>query len=235
MTDYSQNTSFGPKDSLATGHPDKVVSGTELDSEFSEIETAIGTKIDAPASPSEGEVLTYSSGAWTSAVAIPAGVVMHWAAAAGAPTGWLLCDGRAISRTTYAALYSAIGETWGVGDGSTTFNIPDLRGRVVVALDDMGTATGDALRLANTTFSSGGRSSVGSTAGTDTHTLTVAQIPAHDHDVTVDLTDGIAGTVGSGANTGGTSVNTTSIASAGGGGSHPNVQPMATIMTIIKT
>ena len=44
------------------------------------------------------------------------------------PTGWLECDGSAISRTTYSALFAAIGTTWGVGDGSTTFNIPDLRG-----------------------------------------------------------------------------------------------------------
>ncbi len=42
------------------------------------------------------------------------------------PTGWLLCDGSAVSRTAYAALFSAIGTTWGAGDGSTTFNVPDL-------------------------------------------------------------------------------------------------------------
>lgn len=45
-----------------------------------------------------------------------------------APTGWLECDGAAVSRSTYARLFAAIGETWGVGDGSTTFNVPDLRG-----------------------------------------------------------------------------------------------------------
>lgn len=47
---------------------------------------------------------------------------------ASAPTGWLACDGSAVSRTTYATLFSAIGTTWGVGDGSSTFNVPDLRG-----------------------------------------------------------------------------------------------------------
>ena len=46
---------------------------------------------------------------------------------ASAPTGWLLCDGSAVSRTTYYALFQAIGATWGVGDGSTTFNLPDMR------------------------------------------------------------------------------------------------------------
>lgn len=49
-----------------------------------------------------------------------------------APTGWLLCDGTAVSRTTYAALFAVISTVYGVGDGSTTFNLPDGRGRVNV-------------------------------------------------------------------------------------------------------
>lgn len=52
------------------------------------------------------------------------------------PTGWLKCNGAAVSRTTYSDLFSAIGTTWGSGDGSTTFNVPDLRGRFARALDD---------------------------------------------------------------------------------------------------
>lgn len=63
----------------------------------------------------------------------PPGVVVPYAGAS-APTGWLLCDGSAVSRTTYAALFSAIGTQYGVGDGSTTFNLPDIRGRVPVGL-----------------------------------------------------------------------------------------------------
>jgi microcystin-dependent protein len=58
--------------------------------------------------------------------AVPTGAVMDFAMAT-APTGWLACDGQAISRTTYAALFTAIGTTWGVGDGSTTFNVPPLQ------------------------------------------------------------------------------------------------------------
>ena len=54
------------------------------------------------------------------------------ATATGAPAGWLLCDGSAVSRTEYATLYAAIGDTWGAGDGSTTFNLPDLRGRAPI-------------------------------------------------------------------------------------------------------
>lgn len=52
-----------------------------------------------------------------------------------APTGWLLCDGSAVSRATYKALFEAIATTYGAGDGATTFNIPDLRGRVPVGVD----------------------------------------------------------------------------------------------------
>jgi len=57
----------------------------------------------------------------------PAGVIMAFAGAT-APTGFLACDGSAVSRSTYATLFTAIGTTWGIGNGSTTFNVPDLRG-----------------------------------------------------------------------------------------------------------
>jgi microcystin-dependent protein len=59
---------------------------------------------------------------------LPTGLIAPYGAAA-APTGWLLCDGAAVSRTTFAALFAVIGTTYGVGDGSTTFNVPDLRQR----------------------------------------------------------------------------------------------------------
>lgn len=68
---------------------------------------------------------------------VPAGSVLSYAGAS-APSGWLLCDGTAVSRTTYAALYAVIGDTYGAGDGSTTFDLPDLRGRAVFGKDDMG-------------------------------------------------------------------------------------------------
>ena len=51
-----------------------------------------------------------------------------------APSGWFICDGSAISRTTYSDLYTVIGTTYGSGDGATTYNLPDCRGRVVVSL-----------------------------------------------------------------------------------------------------
>lgn len=79
------------------------------------------------------------------AAAVPAGAVMHFARQT-APAGWLKADGAAVSRTTYAALFSAIGTTFGTGDGSTTFNLPDLRAEFIRGLDDgRGIDTGRAL------------------------------------------------------------------------------------------
>src|ERR1700722_13445643 len=66
------------------------------------------------------------------------GMIMMWSTTT-APTGWLLCDGSAVSRTTFSVLFVLIGTTYGVGDGSTTFNVPDMRGRVPVGV---GTGTG---------------------------------------------------------------------------------------------
>ena len=82
-----------------------------------------------------------------------------------APTGWLICDGSAVSRTTYANLFSVIGTTYGTGDGSTTFNIPNLKGKVPVGLD-----SGD------TSFDT-----IGETGGEKTHTLTTNEMPTHAH------------------------------------------------------
>ena len=66
---------------------------------------------------------------------IPSGAVFYFAAST-APTGYLKANGAAISRTTYAALFAAIGTTFGSGDGSTTFNLPDLRGEFIRGWDD---------------------------------------------------------------------------------------------------
>lgn len=76
------------------------------------------------------------------------GTVLPFAGAA-APDGWLLCHGQAVSRATYAVLFAAIGTTYGAGDGSTTFNVPDLRGEFVRGLDSgRGIDTGRALGTA---------------------------------------------------------------------------------------
>jgi microcystin-dependent protein len=69
--------------------------------------------------------------------AVPAGAVMPFAGTA-APTGYLFCDGSAVLRSTYAILFTAIGTTWGVGDGTTTFNLPDYRGRMLTGVGTHG-------------------------------------------------------------------------------------------------
>lgn len=77
----------------------------------------------------------------------PTGVVTMWTTDA-APAGWLLCYGQAVSRETYAPLFAVIGDTFGVGDGSTTFNLPDMRGRFPLGKDNMGGSS--ANRVTNT-------------------------------------------------------------------------------------
>lgn len=92
-----------------------------------------------------------------------------------APSGWLFCYGQAINRVTYAGLYVVIGATYGSGDGSTTFNVPDLRGRVTAGQDDMGGVSAQRITAA---FNG---NTLGGNGGAQTHTLTEGQMPSHDH------------------------------------------------------
>jgi microcystin-dependent protein len=109
---------------------------------------------------------------------IPPGSMMMYAATA-APSGWLLCNGSAVSRTTYATLFSAISTTYGTGDGSTTFNVPDCRGRFMAGYDPSN-ASG---RL--TAASSGGASAsaLANAGGEQSHTLVTGELAAHSHGV----------------------------------------------------
>ena len=77
----------------------------------------------------------------------PTGTVVPFAGPS-APTGWLFCFGQTVSRTTYAALFAALGTTYGAGDGSTTFVLPDLRGRLPSGKDDMGGTAASRLTTA---------------------------------------------------------------------------------------
>lgn len=101
---------------------------------------------------------------------MPVGVVLPYGGSA-APGGWLLGDGTAVSRTTYAKLFTVVSGSFGTGDGSTTFNLPDCRRRTFVGAGGSGTAT-----LANT---------VGATGGTESTTLTGTELPAHTHAVSI--------------------------------------------------
>lgn len=94
------------------------------------------------------------------------------------PPNSLLCDGSEVSRTTYSELFAVIGTTYGVGDGSTTFNLPDLRGRTIIGQDDMGGT--DSARIDSSVTPNRSSNSwaedLGGTAGEDTHTLTDSEI-----------------------------------------------------------
>ena len=113
----------------------------------------------------------------SSVTLIPSGVILPFAGDV-APTDYLLCYGQTLNRSQYADLYAAIGETYGAGDGSTTFVLPDLRGRVIAGQDDMG--GNSANRLTNQTGGLDG-DALGATGGAETHTLSTAQIPNHSH------------------------------------------------------
>lgn len=182
------------------------------------------------------------------ALLVPTGVVNPFAGTV-EPTGWLFCYGQSISRTTYSALFSAIGTTYGSGDGSTTFNLPDLRGRVVAGQDDMGGSS--ANRLTNQTGGLNG-DTLGATGGSETHTLTEAQMPAHSHLLVAAVDTGsgspsISSTqqIARRNNIGGDAsyeVNGTSTAATvgkssttGSGSAHNNVQPTIVLNYIIKT
>lgn len=153
---------------------------------------------------------------------LPAGTILDFAGST-VPDGYLDCDGSAVSRTTYADLFNAIGTTYGVGDGSTTFNLPDCRGR-----SSLGAGTGSGLTAR----------SLAATGGTETHTLTSAQIPAHKHPTlttsgTFMVVSG-AGAFGFGAGANGPAADATTGDNTGGGGSHPNMHPFIVFKKIIK-
>ena len=177
---------------------------------------------------------------------MPIGSVLSYAGSS-APTGWLLCFGQAISRSTYAALFAVLGTTYGVGDGTTTFNLPDLRGRSVSGKDDMGGSA--ANRVTNAASGITG-TNLGAVGGLQTHTLTVAQMPLHGHPFRLAVTN--QSTFDSDTSGGmpmsttanvnypsftGTPATTTGqqIGGEGGGGAHNNMQPTIILNYIIKT
>jgi len=118
----------------------------------------------------------------------PTGLTVAYAGTT-APSGWLLCDGSAVSRSTYSDLFNVIGTTYGSGDGSTTFNLPDLRGRFAVGLgthvdvdalnDNDGVAVGSRRPKHAHTFSLSGNS-----GGGHSHSVTINSVGGHTHNIT---------------------------------------------------
>lgn len=168
-----------------------------------------------------------------------------------APNGWLMEFGQAVSRTTFARLFEHLGITFGPGDGSTTFNVPDSRGKVAIALDNMGGVDAGIVTMPN---------ALGGTGGEEKHTLITAELASHSHTNTVGtesaihhhntgavIGSGIAAATGSGFTAAQGSLlnasgpedanhnHTVTIDPAGSGTAHNNLQPYILLNRMIRT
>lgn len=187
----------------------------------------VGGVISTPTLPSGTANTAVATTAFVQNIAVPSGGLMMWPTAS-APSGWLLCNGSAVSRTTYAALFAIIGTTFGVGDGSTTFNLPNYTNRGPVG--------------------AGGLYALGATGGnkdavvvSHTHTATVTD-PGHNHQTGTATRDqtftGSQATLVSGSGTATTTSTTgisVGISTSGSSGTDANMQPYLAINFIIKT
>lgn len=159
------------------------------------------------------------------------GMVLPYAPSA-APTGWLMCYGQAVSRSTYATLFAAIGTTYGTGDGSTTFNLPDMRGRIPLGVDNMGGSA--ANRVTSSSTNGANSTTLGGAGGAQTHTLVTGEMPAHTHNMLY-TTQSFGSSGFNIGNTEAGSVNSKATSSTGGDGAHSNTQPWLALNYIIKT
>ena len=195
--------------------------------------TGSGTAAVADFTSSGRTMVAAASATAQAAIVLPAGIIAPYAGSS-APTGWLLCYGQAVSRTTYSALFSAISTTYGAGDGSTTFNLPDLRGRAVAGKDNMGGSAASRLTNSGTGNPGINGSTLGAAGGSDRHTLTEAQMPAHNHSSNVST---ILSTTGSsynyGVQAGSNNFEGLAIYNTGSSNAHPIVQPTMVLNYII--
>jgi microcystin-dependent protein len=161
---------------------------------------------------------------------IPVGTVLHFAGVVSPPAKWLACNGQNVSRTTFSALFAACGTTFGAGDGSTTFSLPDLQGRVIAGYPGGG-------RLQNNWAGSSGNFGVngqtlGNAGGLEYHSLKISEMEQHTHALAY---SGAIGAEGGfdyfTGNPGAGYRNTTD--PVGGSAAHNNTQPTMVLSSII--
>jgi microcystin-dependent protein len=179
-----------------------------------------------------------------SAVVVPLGSTVGWPLNTNpSDTNWLICDGKAISRATYATLFALVGTTWGAGDGSTTFNLPDFRGRVPLG--------GNNASLPNAKNGSYATRNLAATGGEESHVLITAELPSHTHTITdpghfhaSNSGSFVTSTAGADAGTTGTNYRTETnaasattgitIANTGSDAAHENMPPFLVANFIMK-
>lgn len=189
------------------------------------LEISSTSSLEIP-STSSLEVKYYIEQASILTTLLPPGAIWMTASSAGAPNGWLQCAGQAVGRAAYVALFQAIGTQFGVGDGVTTFNVPDFRGRMPLGIGT-GTAAGA------TAWGTVGTQPTSGAGGEQTHVLSTAEMPSHTHII------GVSGTAAAGSPFGNTTVNAldnqVTSGATGGGGSHNILPPISVVYFIIKT
>lgn len=214
---------------FTNGDPGAGVAATKLDSWWfnmiqEEIRQAI---VDAGLIPNKNDNTQLSQAIQNRIAAagsgIPSGTLHPWPTA-DIPSGYLLCDGSAVDRITFADLFTVIGTTYGAGDGVTTFNLPDLRGRFPLGKDDMSGVSANRV-------TDGQADVLGGFGGTEKHTLTVAEMPSHGHSYSAPSHSG----GGMNFNGSGDGPVGTTTGATGGGQPHENMPPYLTLNYIIKS
>lgn len=170
-----------------------------------------------------GDVLTFDGAKWIAQPGVPVGTILPFAGAL-APPGWLLCAGQEVSRASYAGLFAAVANRYGNGNGATTFNLPDFRGRVPVGLDNMDGASAnrvtstqaDILGGAGGNESKALSGSVTVSGSVGSTTLSQAQMPNHSHNYSKETN--FTGSGGFGGNA--SQVQTTATTAVGSNESH---------------
>ena len=222
------------------------------------VELAAGVLVQG--TPYVATYFTSNSGEWIlegfygNPYNVPIGGGMIYLGATAPNSNFVFPYGQALNRTTYATLFAQCGTSFGSGDGSSTFNIVDLRGRLPVGKDDMGGTAANRVTSAGSGISG---TTMGATGGAETHALTTAEMPAHDHGGTVGNTaadihgstqtsstndggrnhgflDNIVLGAGVGPLYGATDQHTHTITSQGGDGAHLNMQPSVIVPWIIR-